>query len=99
MRTVARVAPGAGTAAARPDPVPLAAGAGRCWRRHARDGAIRQDAAEMLRQASVQDVRNIHLNAAEIADVVAFLNALTGVTALERPLGRPDTVPSGLPVD
>ena len=63
------------------------------------DGAIRQDAAEMQRQASVQDLRNIDLNEAEIADVVAFLNALTGATALERPLGRPETVPSGLPVD
>lgn len=63
------------------------------------DGAIRQDQPEMLRQAHVQDVRNIHLSDAEIADVVAFLNALTGETALERPLGRPTTVPSGLPVD
>ncbi|WP_321345364.1 cytochrome c peroxidase [Breoghania sp.] len=35
----------------------------------------------------------------EIADIVAFLNALTGETALKRPLGRPETVPSGLPVD
>ena len=63
------------------------------------DGAIRQDKAEMIRQASAQDVRNISLTKAEIVDVVAFLNALTGATAMERPLGRPNTVPSGLPVD
>ena len=35
----------------------------------------------------------------DIADLVAFLHALTGETADTRPLGRPDIVPSGLPVD
>jgi cytochrome c peroxidase len=39
------------------------------------------------------------LSAQDISDLVAFLNALTGDTALTRPMGRPDTVPSGLPVD
>ena len=63
------------------------------------DGAIRQDGPEMVRQASVQDVRNITLTDTDIADLVAFLNALTGETALDRPLGRPLTVPSGLKVD
>lgn len=63
------------------------------------DTAIRADAAEMARQAAVQDIRNVTLSDDDIADLVAFLNALTGETAWDRPLGRPDTVPSGLSVD
>lgn len=35
----------------------------------------------------------------DVADIVAFLQALTGRGAGSRPLGRPETVPSGLPVD
>jgi len=35
----------------------------------------------------------------DVADLTAFLNALTGETAHQRPLGPPDQVPSGLPVD
>jgi cytochrome c peroxidase len=41
----------------------------------------------------------VALSAAEIADLVAFLQALTGETVDQRPLGRPNRVPSGLPVD
>jgi cytochrome c peroxidase len=63
------------------------------------DFAIRQDRAEMARQAAVLDIRPTRLTDADIADLVAFLNALTGETAQTRPLGRPQTVPSGLPVD
>ena len=63
------------------------------------DFAIQQDAAEMARQAAVNDLRPMNLTEADIADLVAFLNALTGETADTRPLGRPDMVPSGLPVD
>ncbi|MCK0094071.1 c-type cytochrome [Yoonia sp. F2084L] len=65
----------------------------------AADFAIRQDAREMARQTAAINMRPIALNDAEIADLVAFLNALTGDTAMTRPLGRPATVPSGLPVD
>ncbi|WP_100366336.1 cytochrome-c peroxidase [Yoonia maricola] len=63
------------------------------------DFAIRQDATEMARQTAAIDLRPIALTDAEIDDLVAFLNALTGETAHTRPMGRPDTVPSGLPVD
>jgi cytochrome c peroxidase len=35
----------------------------------------------------------------EIADIVAFLHGLTGETAKDRPMGRPQRVPSGLLVD
>ena len=63
------------------------------------DLAIQQDSREMERQAAVLDILPIALSDAEVADIEAFLHALTGETALERPLGRPDAVPSGLPVD
>lgn len=63
------------------------------------DFVIRSDRAEMERQAAVRDIALAPLSDAEVADLVAFLHALTGRSADERPLGRPDTVPSGLPVD
>ncbi|MEO1638876.1 MAG: cytochrome c peroxidase [Pseudomonadota bacterium] len=63
------------------------------------DFAIQQDRAELARQAAVNDLRPMTLSEDEIADLVAFLHALTGETADTRPMGRPDTVPSGLPVD
>ena len=63
------------------------------------DFAIRSDTREMARQQQAIDLRPIKLTEAEIADLVAFLNALTGETALTRPMGRPASVPSGLPVD
>ena len=63
------------------------------------DFVIRQDEREMARQAARVDIVPVALNEDEIADLVAFLHALTGKTARTRPLGRPDTVPSGLPVD
>ncbi|SMX38207.1 Cytochrome c551 peroxidase precursor [Octadecabacter ascidiaceicola] len=63
------------------------------------DFAIRQDTREMARQAAVLDIHPVALSDAEVADLEAFLNALTGATADDRPMGRPDSVPSGLPVD
>ena len=63
------------------------------------DFAIQADTAEMARQAAVRDIQPITFSDQDIADLVAFITALTGETALTRPMGRPDTVPSGLPVD
>ncbi|WP_420859855.1 cytochrome-c peroxidase [Marivivens marinus] len=63
------------------------------------DFAIRQDRLEMARQAARLDIVPVALTEEDIADLVAFLEALTGTTAGTRPLGRPDRVPSGLPVD
>ena len=63
------------------------------------DTVIRSDTAEMARQAQAIEIDLPPRTEAEIADLVAFLNALTGETAPTRPLGRPETVPSGLPVD
>ncbi|MEM9349960.1 MAG: cytochrome c peroxidase [Pseudomonadota bacterium] len=63
------------------------------------DFVIQSDAREMARQASKLDLEGIDITDAELADIEAFLHALTGETAWERPLGRPDSVPSGLSVD
>jgi len=63
------------------------------------DFVVWQDAAEMARQARALDIEPVPLSPAEISDLVAFLEALTGATAQATPLGRPETVPSGLPVD
>jgi len=60
---------------------------------------IRQDRREMARQAAHIDITPVPLGAAEITDLVAFLQALTGKSAKQRPLGRPENVPSGLTVD
>ena len=63
------------------------------------DLVVRQDRLETARHARAIDVDLPPLGEAEIARLVAFLEALTGATAQDRPLGRPETVPSGLPVD
>lgn len=65
----------------------------------AEDFALRENEAENARILSRIDIELPAATDAEIADIVAFLNALTGETALQRPMGRPETVPSGLPVD
>ena len=66
---------------------------------HEIDFVIQSDSLEMARHAATLDVRPVHLSEAEVDDIVTFLNSLTGATALDRPLGRPENVPSGLPVD
>ncbi|MEL7299262.1 MAG: cytochrome c peroxidase [Pseudomonadota bacterium] len=63
------------------------------------DFVIQSDAREMARQEAALDLDGIPLSDAELSDIEAFLHALTGKTAHTRPLGRPDAVPSGLPVD
>ena len=63
------------------------------------DAIVRADAREMARQAAAIEISLPPRTDDEIADLVAFLNALTGETAADRPLGRPDPVPSGLTVD
>lgn len=58
------------------------------------------DEREMARQARHRDIAPLPLSDREIGDLVAFLKALTGTRSVTRPpLGIPDTVPSGLPVD
>ncbi|KNG94143.1 cytochrome-c peroxidase [Pseudaestuariivita atlantica] len=63
------------------------------------DFVIQTDSREMARQNAVLDITPVGLSDADVAALEAFLHSLTGKTALTRPLGRPETVPSGLPVD
>ena len=63
------------------------------------DFVIQSDIREMARQDAAIDIKPMSLSDRDIADLVAFLNSLTDYRAKERPLGRPNSVPSGLPVD
>ncbi len=63
------------------------------------DFVIRADLREAERHRRALDITPVALSDPEIADIVQFLESLTGVTALTRPLGRPKAVPSGLSVD
>ncbi len=63
------------------------------------DGLILGDASETQRILARIDVDLPLMSYAQVGDIVEFLHSLTGKTATNRPLGRPDTVPSGLPVD
>lgn len=56
------------------------------------------DQLERDRLASRLDIAPIELTDSEVADLIAFLNALTGTTSIKGVLGRPDSVPSGLEV-
>jgi len=57
------------------------------------------DKRERARLAAKIDIESLHLTDAEIADIIAFLGALTGTASVEGRLGKPDRVPSGLAVD
>ena len=63
------------------------------------DFIVWQDTREMARHRRAVDIKPVDLADQDVADLVAFLESLTGSTALKRPLGRPETVPSGLTVD
>ncbi len=54
---------------------------------------------EMAALRSKIDIDPVDLTEAEIADLKAFLYALTGEDSVKGRLGRPDAVPSGLKVD
>ncbi|WP_269582827.1 cytochrome-c peroxidase [Roseibium sp. Sym1] len=64
------------------------------------DFVVWNDAREMARQARFRDIAPVALTDNDVADLIAFLKSLTGTTSVTTPpLGVPDTVPSGLPVD
>jgi len=63
------------------------------------DFIVRQDRLEMARHRAALDISPRDISDAEVDALVAFLHALTGQSADNRPLGRPETVPSGLSVD
>ncbi|MEM9013181.1 MAG: cytochrome c peroxidase [Pseudomonadota bacterium] len=58
-----------------------------------------EDRRERARLRAAVDIAPVALTDGEVADLVAFLNALTGAESVKGRLGRPETVPSGLPVD
>ncbi|MFA3916815.1 cytochrome-c peroxidase [Ruegeria hyattellae] len=62
----------------------------------AKDTSALHDPQELARIAAASDLAPLALGDAEIADLIAFLGALTDDA---RRLGVPETVPSGLPVD
>jgi cytochrome c peroxidase len=63
------------------------------------DFVIQSDTREMARQSSVLDIDIPARTQTEIDQIIAFLETLTDPSPYDRPLGRPETVPSGLPVD
>ena len=63
------------------------------------DFSVWEDAREMRRLRARVDIQPVELSDGEVADLVAFLHALTGKTAATGRLGKPLRVPSGLPVD
>lgn len=65
----------------------------------AEDWNIQQNAQERAALIAAVDVPPISLTPDEVADIVAFLRALTDEDAAAGRLGVPDSVPSGLRVD
>lgn len=65
----------------------------------AQDFALSEDRLEMARQAAAVDWQPVALSDQEVQEIEAFLHTLTGASVLDRPLGPPSAVPSGLPVD
>lgn len=65
----------------------------------AQDWTIQDNAAERAALIAAVDLDPVSLTAAEVADIVAFLHALTDEEAAKGRLGVPAEVPSGLPVD
>ncbi len=57
-----------------------------------------KDSQERARLASRLDITPITLDDTEVAELVAFLETLTGGDSVKGRLGRPDAVPSGLEV-
>ena len=65
----------------------------------ASDWRVLDDPAEMQTIADANVLEPMSLDEAQIADLIAFLEALTEPGSQNGRLGVPETVPSGLPVD
>ncbi len=63
------------------------------------DFAIWEDRREMERLKSNIDIKPVSLSDGEIDSLIAFLDALTDPASIKGRLGKPDEVPSGLPID
>ena len=60
------------------------------------DFVATSDPAERAAIAAANTLAPVSLTDAEVADLIAFLHALTDETSLAGRLGEPETVPSGL---
>jgi cytochrome c peroxidase len=63
------------------------------------DWRVMDDRDELAAIAEANDLEPTALTDAEVADILAFLEALTDPTSLQGRLGIPESVPSGLPID
>ena len=63
------------------------------------DFVVFSDKREQKRLLSRIDINQVDITETEINELVSFLHSLTGKSKNERPLGRPNSVPSGLIVD
>ena len=63
------------------------------------DFVVFKDKREQKRLLSRIDIKTVELTDLEIDKIIKFLNSLTDKNGNNRPIGRPDNVPSGLPVD
>ena len=63
------------------------------------DFVVFKDKREQKRLLSRIDIEKVELTDLEIDKIIEFLNALTDRNGNNRPIGRPENVPSGLSVD
>ena len=63
------------------------------------DFIVLEDRLERERMKSRIDIEPIDLTEEEVSELVFFMHALTGTESIWGKLGRPDKVPSELPVD
>ncbi|MDF1854129.1 cytochrome c peroxidase [Pseudooceanicola sp.] len=63
------------------------------------DWRVMEDFDEVMRIAESAEITPVQLSDGEIADILAFLAALTDPAAGKGRLGAPTRVPSGLPID
>ena len=63
------------------------------------DFVVFKDKREKSRLLSRIDIDKVQLEDIEIDYVIDFLNTLTDKNGNNRPIGRPESVPSGFPVD
>ena len=63
------------------------------------DFALIGNDKEDARIMAALDIIPVHMRDEDIDAIEAFLHSLTGKSATTRPMGRPKTVPSGLPVN
>jgi cytochrome c peroxidase len=63
------------------------------------DFAVLNDPRQMADILAANTIKPVTLSEKNVADIIAFLGALSDETSIKGRLGIPDSVPSGLPVD